>query len=282
MTQPPAFQLYAADFYMDTITWSNEEVGIYNRLLWVQWINGPLPNDDNELKGITKTTDKKWSKTWPKIGKKFVDNGNGGLINLRLEKQRETQLQYQQSQSESGKRGVEAKKKRGIYPFNKSSDPSSTASSDPTSNPPSERQALQSSSSSSKDIKKRKNIKKEILTEIQQKSFDLFWKAYPYKKSKGDAEKAWKKINPDPELLATMILKIEKAKSSVKWIKDNGEFIPYPATWLNAKGWEDEDVEIVGGERQGTRMACKQCGDSGQYAGIDENGVCAKCRTKGK
>ena len=32
---------------------------------------------------------------------------------------------------------------------------------------------------------------------------------------------------------------------------------------------------------QGTRMACKECGDSGQYAGIDESGVCTNCRLDG-
>ena len=31
---------------------------------------------------------------------------------------------------------------------------------------------------------------------------------------------------------------------------------------------------------QGTRMACKECGDSGRYAGIDDTGVCTKCRLK--
>jgi hypothetical protein len=37
-----------------------------------------------------------------------------------------------------------------------------------------------------------------------------------------------------------MIDKIKQAKNSNEWIKENGQFIPYPATWLNAKGWEDE------------------------------------------
>ena len=30
------------------------------------------------------------------------------------------------------------------------------------------------------------------------------------------------------------------ANGSLDWIKDGGQFVPYPATWLNAKGWEDE------------------------------------------
>ena len=118
------------------------------------------------------------------------------------------------------------------------------------------------------------------LSKVNSDFFNQFWKAYPYKKSKGQAEKAWKKINPDEELLSKMLLKIEKAKKSKEWLKDNGEYIPHPATWLNAKGWEDEDVEVTGGQTQGTRMACKKCGDSGQYAGIDESGLCTNCRMK--
>ena len=74
--------------------------------------------------------------------------------------------------------------------------------------------------------------------------FKKFWIAYPKKKSKGQAEKAWAKINPSEQLLETMLSKIETAKTSKEWAKDNGEFIPHPATWLNAKGWEDEYTPV--------------------------------------
>jgi len=70
--------------------------------------------------------------------------------------------------------------------------------------------------------------------------FACFWDAYPKKKSKGQAEKAWSKIKPNEQLLATMLAKIEQARTSVEWTREGGQFIPYPATWLNAKGWEDE------------------------------------------
>jgi uncharacterized protein YdaU (DUF1376 family) len=73
--------------------------------------------------------------------------------------------------------------------------------------------------------------------------FILFWKSYPKKKSKGQAEKAFLKINPDEQLLAVMIASVERAKTSEDWIKEKGKYIPHPATWLNAKGWLDEDVE---------------------------------------
>ncbi len=84
---------------------------------------------------------------------------------------------------------------------------------------------------------------KNGLTEL----FEKFWSEYPKKKSKGDAEKVWLKIKPDNCLLEKMVITIKKSKSSEEWIKDKGKWIPYPATWLNAKGWEDE-VEIRDGK----------------------------------
>jgi hypothetical protein len=75
-------------------------------------------------------------------------------------------------------------------------------------------------------------------------AFSQFWNTYPKKKSKGQAEKAFSNINPDEQLLATMIAKIEQAKKSEDWLKEGGRYIPHPATWLNSKCWEDEDTEI--------------------------------------
>lgn len=73
--------------------------------------------------------------------------------------------------------------------------------------------------------------------------FHKFWAEYPKKKSKGQAEKAFSKLNPDEQLVDLMVSKIEQAKKSADWTKENGKYIPYPATWINAKGWEDEETE---------------------------------------
>jgi|GEM_PF-858701 len=74
----------------------------------------------------------------------------------------------------------------------------------------------------------------------QEQLFDQFWAAYPRKKSKGQAEKAWAKLKPDEQLFCAIMAGLERAKTSAEWQKEGGQFIPYPATWLNAKGWEDE------------------------------------------
>jgi hypothetical protein len=70
--------------------------------------------------------------------------------------------------------------------------------------------------------------------------FDVFWNSYPKKKSKGDALKAWKKLNPSLELQTTIYSAIDRLQITEDWKKQNGQFIPYPATWLNAMGWEDQ------------------------------------------
>lgn len=77
-------------------------------------------------------------------------------------------------------------------------------------------------------------------SKVQEERFDAFWSHYPKKRSKGRAEKAWVKITPDPELFAAILAGLERAKASSDWQKDGGKFVPYPATWLNARGWEDE------------------------------------------
>lgn len=80
--------------------------------------------------------------------------------------------------------------------------------------------------------------------------FDRFWSAYPKKKGKEDARKAWKKLNPDLELCCIMSAALDRDKRSHAWQKKGGEFIPYPASWLRGRRWEDEaepDAPLGGG-----------------------------------
>lgn len=75
-------------------------------------------------------------------------------------------------------------------------------------------------------------------------NFYLFWKAYPKKVAKPRARKAFDKINPDDTLLEKILAGVARAKKTRQWVKDSGEYIPHPATWLNAKRWEDEIEEV--------------------------------------
>lgn len=76
--------------------------------------------------------------------------------------------------------------------------------------------------------------------------FERFWKAYPKKLCKGDARKAWLTILPNEELLGKMLRTIETEKKCSHWQDSGGKFIPYPASWLNAEGWENEvNIELT-------------------------------------
>lgn len=84
------------------------------------------------------------------------------------------------------------------------------------------------------------NIKEDnIIKQNRGVDFERFWKAYPRKVAKADALKAFEKNVPGP-LLETVLNALEKQKRSEDWTRDSGRYIPYPATWLNGKRWEDE------------------------------------------
>ena len=47
-------------------------------------------------------------------------------------------------------------------------------------------------------------------------------------------------------MLASMLAAIAVQSKSAQWLKDGGQFVPYPATWLNDGCWQDD--EPVGSE----------------------------------
>ena len=69
--------------------------------------------------------------------------------------------------------------------------------------------------------------------------FQKFWEYFPKKKSKGDAYKAWQQTRKDRPNLATILKAIVVLRESDDWIKDNGQYVPYPATFLRSWGWAD-------------------------------------------
>ena len=85
----------------------------------------------------------------------------------------------------------------------------------------------------------RHQLKPNPLTPFAQTSFPRYWVPFPNKKSKGQAEKVWIKLNPDEELILAILAGLERAKLSEQWINNDGKYIPHPATWLRARGWED-------------------------------------------
>ncbi len=86
-------------------------------------------------------------------------------------------------------------------------------------------------------------------------TFDRFWAAYPKKVGKGAAQKSFSKVKvPLEQLLGA----IERQKLSDQWTRENGRYIPNPATWLNQCRWEDDlspCVQSQSGETQRQQKA---------------------------
>lgn len=87
-----------------------------------------------------------------------------------------------------------------------------------------------------------KTKRESLLTKTQETRFSRFWEAYPRKVSKANAEKAWAKINPDDELTEKIISAIGTAKRLDERFRET-RFTPHPASWLNARSWENEFTE---------------------------------------
>ena len=74
--------------------------------------------------------------------------------------------------------------------------------------------------------------------ERKEEEFNRFWEAYPRKIGKQAARKAFDKI-PAAEI-PKLVPAVEAQKSSAQWTRENGRYIPNPATWLNQGRWDDE------------------------------------------
>lgn len=77
-------------------------------------------------------------------------------------------------------------------------------------------------------------------------SFDAFWSVYPRKTAKGAAEKAWNNGACGADDVFTLIMAaVQRQRKCEQWTRDDGAFIPHPATWLNGKRWLDEPMKLA-------------------------------------
>src|ERR1043165_6977264 len=68
--------------------------------------------------------------------------------------------------------------------------------------------------------------------------FEEFWKLYPRKVARKDAQRAWIKMTAPQKFAALQSLPIH-----IRYWELAGrtkEYTPYPASWLNGERWEDE------------------------------------------
>ena len=76
--------------------------------------------------------------------------------------------------------------------------------------------------------------------------FPAFWAAYPRRVGRLKAEQVWRKLKASADLVAIITAAVHQHAASPQWMKDGGQYVPHPATWLSQRRWEDE-LEVVNG-----------------------------------
>jgi hypothetical protein len=89
--------------------------------------------------------------------------------------------------------------------------------------------------------------------------FDEFWTAYPKKVNKPGAKKAWDKKQCGNGKFESVMEALKRQIIANNWSKENMQYIPHPATWLNCERWGDEIVDKQTGKKRGT---CSQCANN--------------------
>jgi len=217
MARDPAVLFYTSDFLTGTSRLSDEQVGQYIRALCSQHQEGIFTKE--ELFQILKSYD---SPVW----KKFKQDSNGLYYNERMMEEIERRVSYCESKSHPG---ISGRKKKSYGNHT---------------------QIIRKSSANHTEDETRNDIKDIKEEGVQgEKVFDTFWSAYPKKVGKGAAEKIWNKIEAPEETIELILKALSWQKYSEQWIKDGGQYIPHPSTYLNQCRWMDEPPEVVGEER---------------------------------
>lgn len=209
MSKDPAFLFYTSDFLTGTMLMTDEQVGKYIRLLCLQHQMGKL--SEKHMLNICKSYDSD-------IFEKFAKDDDGNYYNLRLNDEISKRNAYSESRRNNRKasNAKPVRLKKHMSNICKSYD-----------------EHMENENINENEIIIRD---KQVITEL----FNQFYSKYPKKIAKQEAVKSFGKIELSKALFATIMASLEKWKAADDWTKDGGQFVPYPATWLNGKRWEDE------------------------------------------
>lgn len=86
------------------------------------------------------------------------------------------------------------------------------------------------------------------LEEIDPKEemFNEFWQEYPRKVNKKGAKTSFMRIKNLKKEFEKIMSALRESKRSKQWVKNSGQFVPHPQTWINQERWKDERQDIEG------------------------------------
>ncbi|WP_460067548.1 YdaU family protein [Pseudomonas sp. H1_G08] len=223
MAALPYMQFYVADYLADTTHLTAEEHGAYMLLLFSYWQTGkPLRID--RLATVARIPNERWPSVADTLSE-FFHVTETHWVQFRVEADLEAVNSKVVTASNAGKASARAKALKKQQELN-----------DRSTNVDDLLQRNGNHKDTDTDTDKNKNNTPPMVDDL----FPKFWKMYPNKKGKAAAEKAWKKLKVTADLFGQIAEGLAAQVVCEAWVKDGGQFIPHPATWLNGKRWEDE------------------------------------------
>lgn len=231
---------------------SLEERGAYHDLIMRCFGDGSVP--DPPLREL-RITAEVWGRLWPVLEPCFVRH-DGRLFQRRAQKEYRSWKKLKRSYIERGRLGGLAKPT--LSNLNNGGQLASSNSQAIAKQQPSNSLAA-ASGSQVRDVTVRdvtvRTVRKKTKdrTEDKDSAFAEFWSAYPKKVGKDKALQAWQKRRPNAELVATILEALRWQSQQEGWLKDGGQFVPHPATWLNQGRWQDEPPDPLAAYSDTTR-----------------------------
>ena len=111
---PPWMRFDVAAFWLgdEVEMMTFEEVGLLWYLLGREWLNGPLPDDDNLLKRLVRSRVKDWEACWSVVRRCFEKTSDGKLVCGWIEAQRAEAEGRRRERMESGSRGGKSRHRK--------------------------------------------------------------------------------------------------------------------------------------------------------------------------
>jgi len=218
----------------------------YRRLLDVVWIEGKISKNRDDIRAHLKhMSARTFRRIWPKLAPLFVEN-NDGYYSAQIDKLRANNGQViDKLRANNGdSRALARPLARDLRaPRNPTCAPRATDVFREQNELVTEMQVrLTESQARQSDLEQTAAAVFGNGHERDEpsKEFETFWSCYPRKIGKRQAWRSWKKLRPSKTKQEVILSAVEAAKQSREWAKDNGRYVPNPATWLNQGRWDDE------------------------------------------
>lgn len=229
MAKDPAVLFYTSDFISGTMTFTDDQVGKYIRLLCIQHQTGPIPNN-HMVSVLGEFSEGGGSPVWSK----FKKDQNGYWYNDRMLQEAEKRRTYIESRKVSGKLGGRPKK-------NHTDNHTDNRMHNRMHNHMGNRMENDNTLSiclDKRSAEERRNV------ELGRLNFKKFWDKYPSKVNKVESENWWINNRPDDETVDDILAALSWQTKQKRWTDGNGSFVPNPNNWLENKRWLDEKPAI--------------------------------------